>query len=113
MRSELDWVARTLDFAARLANLRLAAGEDQPLDRLPAPLRKSLAGELETLAGDLRPLWLARSRPGGLEDSLHRFRAAPRLLVGARPAELFGLRGTPHGPFRPEGAGEAGSADRP
>lgn len=80
---ELDWVAKTLDFAARFANLRLAAGEDLPLVALPAPLRRGLAAEHEGLAEELRPLWLASSRPGGLEDSVHRFLVAARLLDGA------------------------------
>ncbi len=82
VRSELDWVSRTLDLAARLANVRLAAGEDRPLHQLPAVLRRTLGGELQNLAEDLRPLWQARSRPGGLEASIHRFTLAARLLDG-------------------------------
>jgi hexosaminidase len=81
VRSELDWVARTLDHAARFAILRLAAGEDLPLGGLPAPLRKNLRDEHLALGEDLRPLWLARSRPGGLEESLERFLLAARLLA--------------------------------
>ena len=82
VRGELDWVARTLDFAARLANVRLAAGEDLPLHQLPAVLRRNLGAELLGLAEDLGPLWSARSRSGGLEASLQRFTLAARLLDG-------------------------------
>lgn len=81
VKNELDWVARTLDLATRLAILRLAAGEDLPLGGLPATLRKNFAAEQLGLGEDLRPLWLSRSRPGGFEESLSRFLLAARLLV--------------------------------
>jgi hypothetical protein len=82
VRGELDWVAHTLDLSARLANVRLAAGEDLPLHQLPAVLRRNLGAELLGLAEALRPLWNARSRPGGLEASIQRFTLAARLLDG-------------------------------
>ena len=82
VRSELDWVGATLDLAARLASVRLTAGEDLPLRELPAPLRRNFAAELAALAEALRPLWLGRARPGGLEASLRRFGHTGRLLEG-------------------------------
>jgi hypothetical protein len=43
-----------------------------------AELRRELAAELRTLIDEQRRLWLARNRPGGLDDSLARFEAALR-----------------------------------
>lgn len=81
LRNELDWAAATLDLAARLAQVRLTAGEDLPLAELPKALRKKFTAELQGLAEDLRPLWKSRSRPGGLEASIHRFTLAARLFA--------------------------------
>lgn len=77
---ELEWIAGTLDHAANLATVRLIHGEDRPLNKLPAALRKSLMATHQGLAETLRPLWDARSRPGGREDSIQRFLLATRLL---------------------------------
>ena len=67
--SELSWVARMLRFASRLGQARLEAGGDRPLAELSTTVRRDLARQLEPLLEELTPLWLARSRPGGLEDS--------------------------------------------
>jgi hexosaminidase len=40
---------------------------------VPAERRQALAREIEPLAAEFRRLWLARSRPGGLNDSVRGF----------------------------------------
>lgn len=66
---ELAWVASTLDLACRLGAARLEQGRDQPAGALPAEDRKSLSAAAQQLIDELPELWLARSRPGGLDDS--------------------------------------------
>ena len=66
---ELGWVGDLLTFACRLGRARLAAGGDPPLASLPRRERRRLARRLESIVEELAPLWLARSRPGGLDDS--------------------------------------------
>lgn len=68
---ELAHAAALLRHACDRIELALAP------ERLDEPGRRAaLAGELRRLTREQRRLWLARSRPGGLEDSLARFDAA-------------------------------------
>ena len=83
IREELDWVASALRFGARLAQERLRIGEHLPLSALPAAGRKSLRVRLDELAESLRPIWLRRSQPGGLEASIERLTAIRPLLEDA------------------------------
>ncbi len=70
--SELAWVSDALRIACDLAAERLAAGNDEPLSTLPAPLRADLARRLDGLIEGHREIWLGRNRPGGLESSAAR-----------------------------------------
>lgn len=77
---ELEWVGRTLRFACRLGLARLELGRERLLPDLPGPVRRRLAGELEPLIDQFRALWRARSRPGGLAESVRRLERIRRLL---------------------------------
>ncbi len=78
---ELAWVSSLLRFACRLGRARLERGRDQPLAALPRRARKDLRRELEPRIDEHRALWLARSRPGGLEDSTRRLTRVRDLLT--------------------------------
>jgi hypothetical protein len=65
IRREARWVADTLHLAARLGLARLEGDLD------PAT-RAALAYDLRPLIARHRALWLARNRPGGLDDSVAR-----------------------------------------
>jgi hexosaminidase len=51
-------------------DLRGRLGGDGSLASMPASVRASLGQELDALMARYRDLWLSRSRPGGLDDSL-------------------------------------------
>ena len=80
VRRELSWVAKMLRFACRLGRARLASGVQEPIAALPAGERRALSHRLERIIEQLAPLWLARSRPGGLDDSRGRLERVRRLL---------------------------------
>ncbi len=80
IRQELEWAAQATRFGARVARERLRIGEHLPLTSLPTDIRKTLLRELDQLAESLRPIWLLRSRPGGLEASIKRLTAIRPLL---------------------------------
>ena len=68
IQQEFSWVAGMLWHACRRiawVNSRRAGEED-------VELRRTLAEEIDGLIGAYRELWLARSRPGGLDDSVAR-----------------------------------------
>jgi hexosaminidase len=69
---ELCWAADLLAFACHLGQARLGHDPVAPLADLPAAIRAALRQELEPLRRQHRHLWLARNRPGGLENSAHR-----------------------------------------
>lgn len=71
---ELTITAGLMLHAARLGEARFATPHLSTAE-IPAALRRSLAGELESLIRRYRRLWLIRSRPGGLEDSAGRMGA--------------------------------------
>ncbi|MCG8459491.1 MAG: hypothetical protein MI919_24700, partial [Holophagales bacterium] len=79
---ELRWVADMLGFAARFARARLRAGPEVPVAELPDQARRDLLRRLESAAESLGPLWLARSRPGGLRASRQRLLALRPELTG-------------------------------
>lgn len=70
LQEEFRWVADTLRFAAKLGSARKAAGPAAPIGALPASTRAELAAVLKDLMERYRRVWLARDRPGGLDDSL-------------------------------------------
>jgi len=67
---ELSWVASLLSFSCRLGAARLERGREAPLGALPRAARRRLRREIEPLVEALPALWLATSRPGGLEASV-------------------------------------------
>jgi hypothetical protein len=68
--AEVDTSARLLHLLVRDARARLAAGGT--LEAVPAAHREELAAELDGLVEEHRAHWLARNRPGGLDDSARR-----------------------------------------
>lgn len=70
-RADADLVKRELAHTAHL--LRHAARRGLWALERGAGTRRELAADLEDLLVEQRDLWLARSRPGGLGDSLARF----------------------------------------
>ena len=80
VRRELSWVAKMLRFACNLGRSRLASGGDEPIAALPVGERRVLARQLGRRIEELPPLWLARSRRGGLADSRQRLERVLRSL---------------------------------
>jgi hypothetical protein len=66
---DLRWVADLLTLACRLGVGRLEMGGDRPVHELPRRTRRQLRKELQPLIAEHRALWLARNRPGGLDES--------------------------------------------
>ena len=64
---ELRWVIAYV--AVLVADARARIAGNGSLGSIPAGARAALADRLEALVGDYRRLWLARNRPGGLDDS--------------------------------------------
>ena len=87
IRQEMAWAADATRLGARLARARLRIGEDEPLEAIDGASKDALVSDLDALALALPSIWLARSRRGGLSDSIDRLsRLRPRLAVGrARP----------------------------
>jgi hypothetical protein len=61
-----------LRFACELGRARCALADGGPIALIPATLRNALAQQLKPLLERHRALWLARNRPGGLDDSARR-----------------------------------------
>lgn len=78
---ELEFTARLLEHAVRLGRERFAT-PNLEVGEIPSRTRKALAAELGELSGRYRELWLARSRPGGLEDSVGRMLALKDSYAG-------------------------------
>jgi hypothetical protein len=66
---ELRWAADVLSFACRFGSARLRTPPGAPVTAIPERERVALARELEPLVLEHRSLWLARNRPGGLDES--------------------------------------------
>jgi hexosaminidase len=69
LQAELRFTADLMAHSSRLGKQRFAT-PDLTVQEVPVSARKELAAELEQLIGRYRELWLKRSRPGGLEDSV-------------------------------------------
>jgi hypothetical protein len=78
--AELGWVRDALRFACRLGSARAAASGGDQIASIARSARLALAHELGELIERQRTLWLARSRPGGLADSLGRLERLRELL---------------------------------
>jgi hexosaminidase len=71
LQAELCFTARHMLHACALGRARLAApGRD--VTKISPPARRALAEDMGPLLEEYRRLWLARSRPGGLQDSAGR-----------------------------------------
>ncbi|MCH9651698.1 MAG: family 20 glycosylhydrolase [Deltaproteobacteria bacterium] len=80
VQAELLWVSDLLTLGADLGTARLQAGRDQPLEAVPAEVRRTLASRLEPLLERHSEIWSVRNRPGGLQDSQQRLRRLAELL---------------------------------
>jgi len=74
LRREMEHAAALLRHATKRG--RLAFGDDGDTEAL----KRELAEEAKALVAEQRALWLARSRPGGLEDSLAQLAFAKEVL---------------------------------
>jgi hypothetical protein len=72
--AELRWIGSAQLLAADLGLARLAARAGMPLAALPARVRAELAERFRALEEGHTRVWLARDRPGGLDESLRWFR---------------------------------------
>jgi hypothetical protein len=70
--AEICWAAQMLELACRIGQARQSVGFERDLHQVPAPQRAELATELKPLIEQQREMWLSRSRPGGLDDSIAR-----------------------------------------
>jgi len=81
VRDEARWVLAMLDLACEVGRARLALGPGAGLSALESGARAHLGIKLQSLRDGLPPIWLARSRPGGLSDSLARFDPLTEVLA--------------------------------
>ncbi|PKL75120.1 MAG: glycoside hydrolase [Candidatus Melainabacteria bacterium HGW-Melainabacteria-1] len=68
LQREFKLAAGLMRHSCRLASARISQGCDP--ESLPENMRQALATELNALLTEYRQVWLARNRPGGLDDSL-------------------------------------------
>jgi hypothetical protein len=80
VRRELGWAAGMMGLACGLGRARLAAGGQAASAALPRGERRALRSELDRRIEELDSIWLARSRPGGLEDSRRQLGRVRQLL---------------------------------
>lgn len=71
--AEFETDAALAKVALRLGRERLVSG-DAGISQVPVAAKAEIAGELERIMEHFRELWLLRSRPGGLQDSVGRMR---------------------------------------
>ncbi|MCY2958571.1 MAG: family 20 glycosylhydrolase [Planctomycetota bacterium] len=72
--AEMRWIASAQALGADLGIARLEAGAGVPLAGLPARARGELAQQFRAVEAEHERIWLARDRPGGLDESLRWFR---------------------------------------
>jgi hypothetical protein len=71
------------DARARISN-------NGTISSVPATMRAGLAAELDDLIDRYRALWLARNRPGGLDDSLAWLQNLRAAYESGRPSPTWG-----------------------
>ncbi len=71
--AEFDINARMALFALRLGDERIKAG-GAGTSQLPVETRNELLDTLENIIEEYKVIWLARNRPGGLDDSVERMK---------------------------------------
>ena len=72
LRDEIRWVADALRLGVDVARRRQSVGEEEPLSALTDRDRQALGRALNELSESLKPIWLRRSRQGGLAQSIER-----------------------------------------
>jgi hypothetical protein len=80
VRAELTWAGEAVRLGCDLGRARLEHGAIETARALPAAARRQMADRIDHLLAARRELWLARNRPGGLEDALGYLRAAGAAL---------------------------------
>lgn len=79
---EFTWARDLLRFACHLGIARSTLSDRDNVALLSAPARADLTRELRPLLERQRALWLARNRPGGLDDSVRRLEQVLASLAG-------------------------------
>jgi hypothetical protein len=74
IQDEFRWLGDMLRLSVKLGMARAETGLDHPLSDVAPATRHALAEEMTPLLERFGDLWLQRSRPGGLEDGLARFK---------------------------------------
>jgi hypothetical protein len=74
IRDEYEWLGDVMRLAVKIGMARSQTGLDVPVSEVPAASRHALAEEMRPLLDRFEQLWLQRSRPGGLQDGLARFK---------------------------------------
>jgi hexosaminidase len=72
VQEELSWTRDLLRLACELGSARCSLSDPDNIALASASLRSALAEQLKPLLERHRALWLARNRPGGLDDSARR-----------------------------------------
>ena len=89
--SLVDQVAFSIDLVALLVrDARARLGVDGHIGSVPAGERARLGDELDALIDRYRALWLARNRPGGLDDSVSWLENLRRTYESGRPDPTWG-----------------------
>ena len=82
---ELDWVLQLMDCACDLGTARLGTSPGSPLSAVAPETGAPIAERLRALGERHADLWLVRSRPGGLEDSVGRLHSTADSLHPLTP----------------------------
>ena len=79
-KDEFAWVLDLMETACELGRARAGAPRGSDLSAVPGPVAERVATQLRALGERHAELWLIRSRPGGLSDSVHRLHGIADLL---------------------------------
>jgi hypothetical protein len=74
IHDEFSWLGDILRLSVKIGMARAQNGLDEPVSSLSPASRRALAEEMRPLLDRFADLWVQRSRPGGLEDGLARFK---------------------------------------
>jgi hypothetical protein len=74
IQEEYRWLGDILRLSVKMGMARAQTGLDQPVRAMNAASRRALAEEMRPLLDRFSALWVQRTRPGGLEDGLARFK---------------------------------------
>ena len=74
IQEEYRWLGDILRLSVKMGMARAQTGLDQPVSAMNVASRRALAEEMRPLLDRFSEIWVQRSRPGGLEDGLARFK---------------------------------------